>query len=202
MRSIIVACTLFIAVSVFIAHYADELLVNPRGRSDADAMTTTRSDSMKIVTAPRPDTAPSANPRSRSQSQMPQVITTLSTSTRSVTIRDDGSGHFKTEARVVGQRVEFLVDTGASAVVLRASTAARLGIHPAARDYNVKVTTANGESRAALVQLDSIEVGEITVRDVRALVQSDEQLPMNLLGMTFLSRVRWNHDRGKLVLEQ
>ena len=35
-----------------------------------------------------------------------------------------------------------------------------------------------------------------------ALVVPDESLSTNLLGMTFLSRVKWTHDRGRLVLEQ
>ena len=62
--------------------------------------------------------------------------------------------------------------------------------------------TANGVGKAARVQLDRIEINGITVRDVAALVIPDDSLAVNLLGMTFLSRVKWTHDRGKLVLEQ
>jgi len=40
------------------------------------------------------------------------------------------------------------------------------------------------------------------VRDVPALAHSDEALGVNLLGMSFLSRVRWTHERGKLIIEQ
>jgi len=79
--------------------------------------------------------------------------------------------------------------------------AARLGIHPTARDYN-KVATANGVTRAALVELRMVEVGNIVVRNVPALIHSDEALGVNLLGMSFLSRVRWTHERGRLLLEQ
>ena len=50
--------------------------------------------------------------------------------------------------------------------------------------------------------LDRVEINGITVRDVRAMVVPDEALSTNLLGMTFLSRVKWTHDRGRLVLEQ
>jgi aspartyl protease family protein len=57
-------------------------------------------------------------------------------------------------------------------------------------------------TRAALVQLRMVEIGNIVVRDVPALVHADEALGLNLLGMSFLSRVRFTHDRGKLVLEQ
>ena len=40
------------------------------------------------------------------------------------------------------------------------------------------------------------------MRDVPALVVPDSVLNVNLLGMTFLSRVRWSHERGRLMLEQ
>jgi clan AA aspartic protease (TIGR02281 family) len=103
---------------------------------------------------------------------------------------------------VDGRRISFLVDTGASQIALRESDAARLGIHPTPRDYKVKIHTANGIGRAALVQLRMVEVGNIVVRDLPALVSPDEALGVNLLGMSFLSRVRWTHERGKLILEQ
>jgi aspartyl protease family protein len=121
---------------------------------------------------------------------------------RSVTIARDGRGHFMVEARVDGRRLDFLVDTGASAIALRESAAARLGFHPSPRDYTVAVQTANGVGRAAAVTLRSVEVGGIVVRDVPAFVTRDDALQVNLLGMAFLSRVKFSYDRGKLVLEQ
>jgi aspartyl protease family protein len=121
---------------------------------------------------------------------------------RSVTLRSDGRGHFRVEARVEGRPVDFMVDTGASMIALRETAAARLGIHPSARDYTVKTQTANGVGKAARVRLNRVEVDGITVRDVEAFVVPDSALSVNLLGMSFLSRVKWSHDRGKLVLEQ
>ena len=121
---------------------------------------------------------------------------------RTVTIDRVTNGHFEVDARVDGRRLEFLVDTGASHIALRESDAARLGIHPTPRDYSIKVNTANGVTRAALVQLGMVEIGNIVVRDLPALVHPDEALGVNLLGMSFLSKVRWTYERGKLVLEQ
>ena len=121
---------------------------------------------------------------------------------RSVTLSRGNGGHFWTDARVDGRRLEFVVDTGASQISLRANDAAQLGIHPTPRDYSIKIGTANGVTRAALVQLRMVEIGNIVVRDVPALVLADGSLGVNLLGMSFLSRVRFTHDRGKLVLEQ
>ena len=119
-----------------------------------------------------------------------------------VTLSNNGRG-FQVEARVDGRSIDFIVDTGASAIALRETDAAKLGIHPAARDYTIKMQTANGVGKAARVQLDRVEINGITVRDVAAVVVvADEALSTNLLGMTFLSRIKWTHDRGKLVLEQ
>jgi aspartyl protease family protein len=126
----------------------------------------------------------------------------VSSNYRTVTLNSDSRGHFQTEARVEGRSIDFLVDTGASAIALRESSAARLGIHPSARDYSIKMETANGVGKAARVQLARVEIGGITVRDVDALVVPDESLSTNLLGMTFLSRVKFSHDHGRLVLEQ
>jgi aspartyl protease family protein len=112
------------------------------------------------------------------------------------------NGHFQVDARVDGRRVEFLVDTGASHIAIRRRDAARLGIYTHPGDFTVRVNTANGVTKAALVQLRTVEVGDILVRDVPAIVHADEGLSVNLLGMSFLSRVRWTHERGKLVLEQ
>jgi aspartyl protease family protein len=123
-------------------------------------------------------------------------------SARNVVLTKGRGGHFEVEARVDGRRLEFLVDTGASHIALRESAAARLGIHPRPSDYTVRVSTANGVTKAALVQLRTVEIGDIVVRDVPAIVHSDEGLSVNLLGMSFLSRVRWTHERGKLVIEQ
>ena len=121
--------------------------------------------------------------------------------TRNVVIRSE-NGQFATDGRVDGRLVAFMVDTGASQITLRESEAARLGYRPHERDYVVTIHTANGEGRAAPVELDTVEVGDIIVRDVPALVVPDKALGVNLLGMSFLSRVRWVHERGQLVLEQ
>jgi len=120
---------------------------------------------------------------------------------RNVVIRSE-NGHFATDGRVDGRPVAFMVDTGASQITLRESEAARLGYRPHQRDYVIKIHTANGEGRAAPVDLDTVQVGDIIVRDVPALVVPDTALGVNLLGMSFLSRVRWVHERGQQVLEQ
>src|SRR4029079_10985282 len=132
----------------------------------------------------------------------PAPAPAVSSNYRTVTLNRDRRGHFQTDVRVDGRNIDFMVDTGASSIALRESSAAKLGIHPSARDYNIKMQTANGIGKAARVQRGRVEIGGITVRNVDALVVPDESLSTNLLGMTFLSRVKWSHDRGRLVLEQ
>jgi aspartyl protease family protein len=127
---------------------------------------------------------------------------TVNNNSRSMVIKAGPDGHFAVEARIDGRRLPFLVDTGASQITIRASDAARLGVRPSQSEYSIRISTANGEGRAALADLRSVEVGDIVVRNLRALVVPDSALGVNLLGMSFLSRVRWSHERGKLILEQ
>jgi aspartyl protease family protein len=124
-------------------------------------------------------------------------------SSRSVVIAPDRHGHFRVEARVDGRRLDFMVDTGASVIALTARDAARLGIRPMRSEFTATVKTANGTVQAAPAMLDAVEIDGITVRNVRALVLSDDALSENLLGLSFLSRLRrFEYARGKLVLEQ
>ena len=122
--------------------------------------------------------------------------------TRTVRLESDGRGQFRVEARVDGRPIDFMVDTGASSVVLRESSAAKLGIFPRSAEYIGRSSTANGIAKFAPVRLNRIEVNGINVYDVNAAVMPDEALGVNLLGMTFLSRVKFSHDHGRLVLEQ
>lgn len=121
---------------------------------------------------------------------------------RTLTLFRNGSGHFETDASVNGRRMNFIVDTGASVVVLRESDAARLGIHPTARDYRAKVSTANGTVMAAPTDLNRVDVGGLSAYNVAALVLPDQALSQNLLGMSFLSRMRFEHKNGRLMIEQ
>lgn len=124
-------------------------------------------------------------------------------SSRSLTLESGQGGHYPVEARIEGRRLDFIVDTGASLVILRESDAARAGIRPMRSDYTATVSTANGKIMAARASLDRVEVGGITVENVQALVLPDEALSKNLLGMSFLSRLRrYEVANGRMVLEQ
>lgn len=111
-------------------------------------------------------------------------------------------GHFFAGAFVNSRPVRFVVDTGATHIALRESDAIAIGIRPFPGDYKIPISTANGKSVAAAAELNRVEIGGIEVRGVEALILPDKVLSVNLLGMSFLSRVRWTHEPGKLVLEQ
>src|SRR3954470_15809381 len=122
---------------------------------------------------------------------------------RSVSIPRDARGHFQTDGRIEGQRIDFMVDTGASVVALNEKSAARFGLRPSRGDYNATVNTANGTIKAARTRIAMMDVGGLIVRDVEALVLPDEALAENLLGLSFLSRLkRFEYANGRLVLEQ
>lgn len=149
--------------------------------------------------ADRVTQAPAAAPVLASASVTP----TVSSGRRSVSIPRDSRGHFQVDGRVDGRRVEFMVDTGASVIALTAREARRLGISPSRSDYTVTVRTANGDARAAPVRLSMVDIGGLVVRDVQALVATDEALSENLLGLSYLTKLkRFEYANGKLVLEQ
>ncbi len=132
-----------------------------------------------------------------------QVQQPVTSDSRAVVISPASNGHFQVEGRVDGRRMDFMVDTGASVIALTERDAAMLGIHPAARDYVATVRTANGSVHAAPIELDMVEIDDIVVRDVAAMVLPDDALSDNLLGLSFLQRLhRFEYSGGKLVLEQ
>jgi aspartyl protease family protein len=121
---------------------------------------------------------------------------------RTASIPRGANGHFEADGYVDGRRMGFMIDTGASVIALRAQDAARLGIRPARRDFTARVSTANGVVYAAPTELASVELGGILVHNVAAIVLPDEALAQNLLGMSFLSRIHWQYQGGRLILEQ
>jgi aspartyl protease family protein len=94
------------------------------------------------------------------------------------------------------------VDTGASAVALSYEDASRIGLKPRNLKYDVKVSTANGEGRAARVMLREVEIGSVRVQNVEGLVLQEGALRGTLLGMSFLGRLRsFKIEDGKLILK-
>jgi aspartyl protease family protein len=139
----------------------------------------------------------------RSAMAAPEPRQTNSAYGRTLTVRADKRGHFNVEGRVDGRRMDFVVDTGATIIAIPEREAARLGIHPARREYVAEIRTANGTIYGAPTRLAMVEVGGLMVRDVQAVVMPNQALSENLLGMSFLSRLRrFEFADGRLMLEQ
>lgn len=100
----------------------------------------------------------------------------------------DRSGQFTVEADVDGRRVLFLVDTGASDVVLSPADAERLGFDPRKLAFTRPYRTANGIVHGAPVRLGRVGIGPISLADVVASV-NEKPMARSLLGMSFLSRL-------------
>jgi aspartyl protease family protein len=112
-------------------------------------------------------------------------------------------GHYYADVFIDGRPVQVVVDTGATAVALREEDAASLGLFPSASDYTISVQTANGTAHAAPVKLREIKIGSIQLFDVDAIVAEHGALGVNLLGMTFLSRLsRVEMVGGSLLLRK
>jgi aspartyl protease family protein len=108
---------------------------------------------------------------------------------------------FYVTAAVNNSPASFLVDTGASYVALRESDARLAGVYITWTDFDRPIRTANGETKAAMVTIDVIEIDRIRIENVKAFILPDDQLSVNLLGMSFLSRLHSVEARaGQLVL--
>jgi aspartyl protease family protein len=128
---------------------------------------------------------------------------TVVTDTGEVVAARRADGSFTLAGHINGRETRFIFDTGASAVVLTGESAAASGFHLEALSFTVPVATANGRTLAAPVMIESLTIGPITERRIRALVARPGALRENLLGMTFLERLPSYEVRGnRLILRR
>ncbi len=95
--------------------------------------------------------------------------------------------HFYAILKINGQDVVFVVDTGATDMVLTPQDARKIGLDPDNLAYLGIAQTANGTVRTAQVRLDVVELAGFTDRNVLAWV-NDSDMGGSLLGMSYLSR--------------
>jgi len=112
----------------------------------------------------------------------------------------DAAGHFYATGNINGTSVRFLVDTGASLVSLGASDARRIGID-ASRGQRGITNTANGQAVVSRVKLDTVRVGEIVLNNVDAVVHQQD-MPIALLGMSFLNRMEMQRNGETMTLKK
>jgi aspartyl protease family protein len=112
----------------------------------------------------------------------------------------DGQGHFITPGSINGESMRFIVDTGATFISMGAGDARRARID-LAKGTPGQTMTANGVARVWRVRLNNVKVGNITLHDVDATVHQHD-MPIVLLGMSFLNRMEMRRDGTSLTLTQ
>ncbi|MGL1921735.1 MAG: TIGR02281 family clan AA aspartic protease [Hyphomicrobiales bacterium] len=118
-----------------------------------------------------------------------------------VTLTSNNSGHFTARGMINGSHVDFLVDTGATIVFISREEARRVGIDLRKLNYAYTALTAAGKTKFAKVNLDEVSIGQIRIRNVEAAVAESDQVAHNLLGMTFLSRIKgFEFTGGRLIM--
>ena len=121
--------------------------------------------------------------------------------TGSVTLSGANDGHFHATIEINGQDIDFVIDTGASAIVLSKNDAKRINIDVDNLNYLGRSETANGTVSTAFVSLGIVKLGDITDYDLPASVNGGE-LFGSLLGMDYLnlfSEFRINGDKLTLT---
>lgn len=135
------------------------------------------------------------------ESTAPQPATAAYAGGRDVVLTADARGHFRGDFRINGRSVAGMIDTGATAVAINRSTARKVGVFLSPAMFKFRVMTANGAVKAARVELGSVELKSIRIRNVEAYVLDDDSLAGTLIGMSFLNRLSSYRARdGKLVL--
>ncbi|MEZ5885212.1 MAG: TIGR02281 family clan AA aspartic protease, partial [Paracoccaceae bacterium] len=111
-------------------------------------------------------------------------------------------GHYYLTAEINGTKVRFMVDTGASDIVLTRQDAAHVGLNPDGLSYFGQARTANGTVATAPVVLNSLDLGPIHDENLRAVVNGGE-MDQSLMGMAYLTRfARVELSRDQLILER
>ena len=117
-----------------------------------------------------------------------------------VRISSSQGGHYVTLGRINGMPVDFMIDTGATIVAMNYLQAEALGI-----DYragkSIKVNTANGVAQAFEITLNSVSVGAVEIKQVRAAVSTTEFPRVILLGNSYLGKIDMRVDDGVLLLQ-
>ncbi|NNF23397.1 MAG: TIGR02281 family clan AA aspartic protease [Rhodobacteraceae bacterium] len=111
-------------------------------------------------------------------------------------------GHYYLTLQVNGTPLDFVVDTGASDIVLKRSDAQKLGVDTDALVFSGSASTANGRVNTARVRVPQITLGNVTDLNVPVMITTGE-MDMSLLGMSYLQRFdRIEISGGRLILER
>lgn len=123
------------------------------------------------------------------------------TTGQEIRVQKANDGHFYIFAKLNGTRIRFLVDTGATSVVLPRSYAKILGLDPNKLIFNIPSQTANGETNSASVAVTTFEVANLKFHNFPVHI-SEVEMEGALLGMSFLKRLKaYEFDTNTLKLK-
>ena len=114
-----------------------------------------------------------------------------------VVLKRDLDGHYRADALINGQKVNVLVDTGATGVAISQAVADRLQLKSVSA---IRTATANGDAVGYLVRLESVKLGGLEANNVSASIAPGLQGDV-LLGMSFLGRMDVRLYKGEMTIK-
>jgi len=116
----------------------------------------------------------------------------------SVVLKRGPDGHYRAQALINGEKIDVLVDTGATGVAISQQVADKLQL----KSINaVRTNTANGDSIGYMVRLDSVKIGGVTANNVAAMIAPGLEGDA-LLGMSYLGRMDVRLYKGEMTIKQ
>ncbi|VVP22681.1 hypothetical protein PS850_03964 [Pseudomonas fluorescens] len=116
-----------------------------------------------------------------------------------VKLASNNQGHFVASGQINGQPVDFMLDTGATDVAIPGGMAERLKLE---KGFPVTLSTASGRAEGYRTRIDRLQLGDIVLRDVRALVVPGLEGNQVLLGMSALNKLEFTQRGGTMLLRQ
>lgn len=129
--------------------------------------------------------------------QNPNKINSLGEDS-TVVLKRGLDGHYRTEALINGEKVDVLVDTGATGVAISQDVADKLNLKSIDA---IRTNTANGDSVGYMVRLKSVQIGGVNAQDVSAMIAPGLDGDV-LLGMSFLGRMDVRLYKGEMTIKQ
>ncbi len=162
----------------------------------------TTPEGIKLLSADSEQAVLEINGRRETYQLGSHISSTFSTPEKAGAMIRPIDGMYKVPGFINRQPVEFLVDTGATVIAMNANQARKLGINFRYEGEEGYSSTASGYAKIYKLKLDSVQVGDIVVRNVDAAVLEGDFPIMTLLGMSFLNRVNMKRDGQLLMLEK
>ena len=134
--------------------------------------------------------------RQRNPNQQLSVTTDLQGGS-AVVLKRNRAGHYVAPGKINGVAVNYLLDTGATFVAVSAELAQKADLR---KGLPSQSQTANGLVRTWLTEIDRLELGPITMRNVKATILPNMPDREVLLGMSFLKHLRLEQQGDELAI--